>query len=731
MTTYIAYLVKFIFRIKWWLILCPVLVAWIVFNVMGRQARMFRSSTTIYTGLVSSYNLETGETTSQDWNTINNTIDNLINIIHSQATLKNVSMRLYAQHMTYGNEQKDTKYISAEHYRYVLKPTPADVLALIDRANDSITLKNVRAYEVASHDNHIYGLFHWTHRYYSYEALNKIQVKRIGSSDMLEVSYENDDPAIVYNTLVLLNEEFVKQYRDLQFGETNNVIAFFEGELRRVSRELNDKEDSLRNYNVANQVINYDEQTKHIAILSRDFELKNEEIRLNLSGSEQLRTTIESQLEGLRAYHNNANFIQKLRSIGDLQSRITAAEAFSISDAGETQSTADLRKRLTVETDSLRKITSAISVQSYTKEGVSTASMIQQWLDAVLLATKSRAQMSVMTDWKKSLDLRYEQYAPVGSMLKRKGREIGFSEQSYLSILHALNMARLRQKNLQMSSATLKIINPPILPINAEPTKRLMMVAAAALCTFVFVLGLFILLELLDRTLRDKIRAERITGGRIIGAMPGVGRFGERRFTEEYRLIAARYLCNAAINYFDPAQHHNIINILSTEEGDGKSTLCEMMAAHYREAGMKVRIISWNKDFRVDQKDYLLAKHLTDFVKDKEGDLPVAEADLLLVEYPPLSEYSIPKDLLQSVALNIVVAPANRTWKETDQLLYDKVVKLAQADFGAENKPAPVTLCLNYASRDTVQTFTGLLPPYTRLRKFSYQIGQFGFTAVK
>ena len=45
--------------------------------------------------------------------------------------------------------------------------------------------------------------------------------------------------------------------------------------------------------------------------------------------------------------------------------------------------------------------------------------------------------------------------------------------------------------------------------------------AAAFLATFLFVLGFFILLELLDRTLRDKVRAARITGGRVIGAFPG------------------------------------------------------------------------------------------------------------------------------------------------------------------------------------------------------------------
>lgn len=103
------------------------------------------------------------------------------------------------------------------------------------------------------------------------------------------------------------------------------------------------------------------------------------------------------------------------------------------------------------------------------------------------------------------------------------------------------------------------------------------------------------------------------------------------------------------------------------------------MAAYLREADMKVRVISWNKDFDVEQKSYLLAGKLEDFVQDRPGDLPLCEADVVLVEYPPFSDKSVPKELLRNAALNIVIAPANRTWKDTDQLLFEKTEKLAAA----------------------------------------------------
>lgn len=733
---YIAYIARFLYRIKWWLILCPLLVALLVYMKMGTKPRNYKSTTTIYTGIVSGYDITSTEGTRQDWNVINNAMDNLINIILSQSTLKNVSLRLYAQGLTHLDPENDNQYLTARTSRYLVNKTPQEVMDLVDHTSEEKTYENLRKFEEIDHDNHVYGMFHWNPPYYSYQALSQIKVRRVANSDMLEISYENDDPYIVYNTLNILNDEFVKQYRDLRFGETNNVIAYFESELARVGNNLRILEDSLRDYNVQHQVINYDEQTKHIAALSRDYELRYEEILLNFESAEKLRKSLEQQLEGLQeTFHNNAQFIEKLHTIGGIYSRLSAAEAFKPeSEGGNGQSDRvtmpasrtdmeQLRQKLAEETRNLQQITTNIANQQYTKEGLSSSSIVTEWLAAVLLSEKSRAELGVMKLRKQELDQKYVQFSPVGSTLKRKGREINFSEQSYLSILTALNTARLRQKNLQMTSATLKIINSPVLPLAAEPSKRKMMVAAAFLATFLFVLGFFILLELLDRTLRDKIRAERITNGKIIGAFPGKAYFGQRRFTKQYREIAARYIGNATINYFDPARQPNILNILSTERGDGKSLIAEHLAAFFREANMKVRTLSWNKDFDIERKEYLLAEKLEDFTHDTPGEIPLAEADVVLVEYPPFATSSVPKELLRHAALNIVIAPANRTWKDTDQLLFEKAEKLSGR--------TPVSLCLNCANRDVVQTFTGLMPPYSRLRKLGYQISQFGFTAVK
>lgn len=43
---------------------------------------------------------------------------------------------------------------------------------------------------------------------------------------------------------------------------------------------------------------------------------------------------------------------------------------------------------------------------------------------------------------------------------------------------------------------------------------------AACAGTFIFILGFFLILELLDRTLRDSIRTRRLIGLPMLGAFP-------------------------------------------------------------------------------------------------------------------------------------------------------------------------------------------------------------------
>ena len=205
---------------------------------------------------------------------------------------------------------------------------------------------------------------------------------------------------------------------------------------------------------------------------------------------------------------------------------------------------------------------------------------VQDWLAQTLELSKAKAQKEVMEKWRRELNEKYTYYAPIGSTIKSKEREIDFTERTYLSLLEGLNSAILRLRQLQMTTNTLKVTDEPSYPISPLPHKRKMMVLLAFVCTAIFVVAYFLFLELVDRTLRDRIRAERITGRKVLGVMPRNSR-RYRPFNQQAKEIAMHCLAKALVPYFG-REKPVVINILSTEEGDGKHFVAQYLRDYWQ-----------------------------------------------------------------------------------------------------------------------------------------------------
>ncbi len=718
---FLHYIFRFLYRIRWWLLIAPLLVALVVILSTRNMERSYPVDMTIYTGIVSGYAMETGETNVQSSTVVNNTIDNIINIILSKETLREVCLHLYARHMIYGDPDEDNEYIRAANYRHLQRITPPDVKELIDKTSEEKTVENLKGYEKASPQNFVYGLFNWNHPHYAYGALSKIRVVRLGNSDMLRVFYAANDPGVAYQTLLLLDKLYTREYQTLQFGSTSNAIRYFEEELARVGQELRESEDSLTNYNVRNRIINYDEQTKQVAALDTEYDLRYQEILLNYNSANASIRHLETQLdENVQFLRGNTEFLAKLNKVSDLNAKVAETEAFytdSTSSRYTQQQLNTYKQQLEQAEKELTDFTQSFSSRKYTREGYPTSNFVIQWLEELLKLERSKAEIQVMEVHKQELDLQYSHFSPIGSTIKRQERNIDFIERNYLSILSSLNAARLRLKSLEMNSASLKLINPPVFPLNAEPSKRKTLVMAAYAGSLVFLLGFFLLVDLLDRTLSDPIRTRRLTGVPVLGALPGRVKVRHRRYTKVYREKAARYIANALHGYFNTGDSCPVVNIISVEDGAGKTFLGDLLSDYWSEQGIEARLLSYGKEFDPASSGFLFAETVQELVNQEcaEG------KTIVLVEHAALENHSIPNALLQRAAVNLVVARADQGWKENDKHLFGRLLEQAGS--------TPVLICLNRSKREVMEGFTGMLPPYTALRRLLYRMMQFSLTS--
>ena len=715
------YIVRFLYKIRWYLVILPLIALVIAWFLTRDMERIYDSNTTIYTGMITGYSIEglgVGGGNGQA------NITNLMLIIQTDNTIHEVALRLFARCLLFGNVNKNNNYIMAEHFQNLIAGVPADVKALV-YGNENDSYGRLKAYEKPSQDNYLYNLLN-NHPYFSISSIaSRLKVVRLSNSDIIDLSYSANDPGICYNTLDILNSVFAHQYQHLRYGETLNVIKVFEREVGKLSKVLNAAEQDLVRYNVKHGLINYGEQTKQLTILEANQQAVENDLRRRQATTEALMNYFKRQLgDRQKIIESNKEYTAMARDISRLQSRIANLKLMNSENGGNNSEAqlelAKAEQELAAVTSKIKEYTATIEAATYnTDTGVKASSLIDKWLDQMIDLERVKAELGVWELMRGRIMEQYRFYSPLGATIDRKARHIGFIEANYMEMLKALNAARLRQRNLQMSTATLQQLNPPVFPLGAQPTNRMMILLGTFLLTFFFTALYFFIIEMLDRTLRDRMRSERITKVPVMGCYPRESTMRYRRFNKTISDMALRQLSKVLLPYFKKGQQ-NVLNLLSTDAGNGKSHLAEELENYWLSIGLQVRRLTYDEDFLADDSRYILAKDIKDICPDIMPD------EIAIVEYPNLNDNSISPALLNTGTINLLVTRANRTWKDVDQ----KALKELEAQLDEQHKNS-LFMYLTEAQRYAVEEFVGQLPPYTKFNNFVYRISQMGITAVE
>ena len=694
------------------LVLVPLVSAVVVFVIMSGKPKTYKSSTTIYTGIVSGYDVLASESSgSRDWMSVNNAIDNLISVIMAESTLSNVSMRLLARNICHLESENLGEFMtkeSAMELRNILSP---EVRELTVPEDEEATYKNyIKAFE-SSRDNWFKQMFHWNHRHYSFSALSKIEVNRVGNSDMLRMTYSSDDKFIAYNTLTILQTEFIKQYLAIRYQQTTDVVSYFETELETIKSDLTRKENELTRYYIDNGVINYQEQTKMVAERQKDLDGLVEQVMRERDGAEEKIKLLEDKLGNVTdVYANNASFIGQIHALNNLYTQISPQDSLDT----------NLNKRISEEEQKLKRISSEISAAQYSKEGLGNDVLINEWISAILIKSKADAELDILFANKDDMDKEVKRFSPIGTSIKRQEREITFSEQNFLSNLKSLNDAKLREKNLQLTSATFRVLTPPTVAMNPEKTKTKLYAMIAFVFMFALMCGITIVMEEFNRKPYDQDSARKLIKLPVIGAYPLVKK--ETENMEISKTLAMRHLGNTITSYFNRNQSVNIINVFSVDKGEGKSTVCKAIYDYFDNLDTKPVLVNWEKDFESNTKYYMLANSIYDFCVNEDNMELMPEANVIIVEYPPLKDASFPTKVIDTSAINILVADSKRDWTGMRGLMIGELKRF--------NKGNNLGIILNNSDIDTVGSFTGMLPPFTRLHKLRFTFWNLGMDNI-
>jgi len=667
------------------LLIVPIVLVGLVFVLTKNQAKKYTSNTTIYTGIASGYSIESQNNSGIDYFGVNNAFDNLINIINSRSTLEDVSLILFAKCMIL--EKADHYLISEESFRELQSIVPADVKSLIDKSSLEKSVKNLKEMMNKDATNFVYELVNLNHPFFSVDAISNIRAFRISSSDMIEISYESTDPGICRSTLEILSTVIIRNYSGIKANQTDAVVSYFEDQLNKSNTRLKEAEDMLLRFNQENKIINYYEQTKSISGQKTDLELRHQTELMALKGAESIIKSLEEKLTNTqKIILKNEEITAKRNELSRITASITFLEIYTDSLGSKTAELQELRVQAKKITDELNASVQTIFMYKNEKGGLTSEQILADWLSNTVVFEESKARIMVMETRIKDFQKEYDTFAPLGAILKRIEREINVAEQEYLSLLHGLSLAKLKQQDLQLSS-NIKPIDPPYFPITPEPSKRKILIVIAGMFGFIMVAFAIILMEYFDANIKTPSKIEKETGLKVAIAYPVMKltkNVANLSFVETKAIdwLAQKVAQKVADNSSESKPNH--ILIFSTQAEEGKTTLGTALSNKLIAYGKSVFYLNYSttaesdilglnlKNYLPDEKFPETADYLSDSGLNKED---LSNLDFVIIEIPGLLNNSFPNKLLKQFDQAYMVCRANREWTSADQNSLNQIQK--------------------------------------------------------
>jgi uncharacterized protein involved in exopolysaccharide biosynthesis len=494
--------IQLLIRNKVWVIYFPLIVGTGVFFLTHNIPHTYESKTVIYTGIASGYNPDNDFENKIDFHAVNSRFDNLINIIASRETRKDVSLKLLA-YMLHHDADRKTFLENTKNDR-LNKLFDSSFVRHYKKEDQLRTEEYMNAQIIAHPDGDIYDLlFGEKKNPFNVKNLEDIKAERDGFSDMLKLSYSCEDPLACKKILDITTELFLKKYQSMRVGEANQSVKYFRDQTDAAREKLKTAEDNLKRFRSANGVINYYEQTKYIADQKEKMDQDQSQLEMELNGYAISLARIEQQLNYRVVMELQSEKVVKAQNnLAQEMSRNSMNSIRTGTPEGTTPQIEALKRTLKENIDALYAINN-------TKEGVPSKNLLDEWLKLTISKEESSAKLNVLLQKKSEFGLVFDKYAPMGSELSKLEREVETAEKEYLALLHNMNQSIQRENNLKVSES-ISIIDAPDLPVVPSPSKRIVMVVASVLSCIILALVILIVSEYMDSSLGSPLKLEKI-----------------------------------------------------------------------------------------------------------------------------------------------------------------------------------------------------------------------------
>ena len=703
---------KFILKRNWFkLLLIPLVAASGVYFFLSKKEDVYTSDSIIFTGIASTYRISGDNNDGYKQLKVDMAISDLLIIIKSRETKKEIALSLLAQHLMLPGY--DPSIISNQNFDRLKLLIPATVRDKLKGADFSETLDRVTRYCNTGNNNEVSTLIYGDDPIYSMDALGGISVYQLQGSEMVKLEYTSGDPAISQQTLKFLDDIFIQKQRQLFATQPASVIGYFDTAAQRAYSRLQTAEKRLLDFNKANNILDYDQQVTTTSDEKRNSIQKYNDLELQYSGSLATLKELENDLKKKGVSNLESQEIIRLRNqLADVSVQISNLESLgNKSDAETTNKIARLRQSADELSGKIKQAIDSYYTNTHSSQGVPIKDLVDAYIKNTMLVQQLKSQLDVMRRQSGEVAGEYNKLVPLGSEIRKIKREIELAQQDYLSHTEGLKQSKLTQENLELFSSQMKVLDPPNFPdAPSNQTKLPLLLVAAFLGTFLLTASFIIGVYLLDQSLKNPTVAIEIIGMPVISVLPRLKLRNSRRallLADKAEKQLAKYIL-LSLNQKPAGSGPMLIGLLSSYSGEGKSFIANAIVRQLDECGVRTLVLvprghdqSLEENHTATTYDPIEAITPGSVIPELKS-ASIMTVEVVIIEFPALLEQTYPVSLLQQLDVALIAIRMGRTWQKSDKLLVEAIKKTTKTS---------VQVVLTNARREFVREYNGRHKP--------------------
>ena len=379
-------------------------------------------------------------------------------------------------------------------------------------------------------------------------------------SSLLLVSYSDTVPMRAQEVVNALCEAYIEEGLERQTSEAEKSLVFLDEQLEVISKKLERSESSLETYKKKNVLIDIGSQAQATMSTLTDYEAKLTQLELQLNVVSSLQQYIASGQDISNISFDSLQL--NAPSLGDMLTQLQEKKAEM--------------SALLVEYTEFHPEVVKVNEQ---------INMLKNRIDSSIVNVEQN-----LVSQKKSIEKIIQKYTKSMQALPQKELELANLQRSFMvneKVYSFLLERRAETAVLKASTVSnVSIVDSALMPGGAIKPKRKTIVVFGFLLGLVLGVGLTLLRELLDNTIKSKEDVERLSVIPVYGVIPIVKekKFGSV-FLEAFRVLRTN------LEFMRVDKKYQSLVVTSTVSGEGKTTVSANLAVILAKGGKKVVVV--------------------------------------------------------------------------------------------------------------------------------------------